>query len=104
MQQSNIGPELFRDAGIAQGKKVGLVGWKLMAPIYGTPDMFDLPCFIVDAAKKAAGSGVLVNATDLFIHPAYGVRAVNDPDTIAWLEFGAAWAGAAVGKMDRHKR
>ncbi len=91
--------DLLGEAGVATGKKVGVVGWKLMAPMYGGPDMFDVPHYIVECAKKVAGNENVANATDIFIHPGYGVRTVNGADEIAWFEYGAAWAGAAVQNM-----
>lgn len=87
---------IFEEAGMAPGSKTGLVGWKLMYPRYGTKETFDIPAYIADAAKKVVGSGNAENATDLFIHPEYGVRVINTADDIAYYEFGAAYASQTV--------
>ena len=54
-------PQLLQDAGISSGKTLGLVGWKLFT---GSADdrsqMFDLPAFIVDAIRQAAGPQAVV--------------------------------------------
>lgn len=88
--------EILKKLGIVNGDKVGIVGWKLMYPRYGTKDVFDVPAYLVDAARRAVGSGSVENATDLFIHPAYGVRIVNTADDIALYEFGAAYASETL--------
>lgn len=88
---------LLAAAGVGPKKKVGIAGWKLMAPVYGTRDMFDAPSFIVDSVRELAGRDMVENATDLFIHPGYGVRTVNGADEIAWFEYGAATQNMLAG-------
>lgn len=91
--------ELFAEEGIKDGMKTGIVGWKLMYPRYGNEYMFDTPSYIVEAVRKNAGMGHVFNATDLFIHPEYGIRIVHTAAEIAALEFGAAYASDAVHRM-----
>lgn len=91
-------PELLRQAGIAPGKRTGLVGWKLFT---GAADdaltMFDLPAFIVDAIRQAAGPDTaLCNATGLFISPDTGVRTTNNANELAHYEYGANLASTAI--------
>jgi hypothetical protein len=74
------------------------VGWKLFT---GSADdrsqMFDLPAFIVDAIRQAAGpQAVVVNATALFIAPDGGVRTVNSANELAHYEYGANLASTAI--------
>ena len=46
----------------------------------------------------------MVNATDIFIHPQYGIRVRNTADDIAFFEFGATYASDAVQQMLLHAR
>lgn len=91
--------ELFIEIGIGRCHKVGIVGWKLMYPVYGTRYMFDVPWFIVESVRKIAENENVFNVTDLFIHPDYGIRVINDVHEIALLEFGATYASDAVQKI-----
>ena len=84
--------ELLRRAGIAEGQKVGLAGWKL----FRHPGLFDVPSFIADAVRSAVGTkGSVVNATGIFIGDG-GARTTNCADEIAHYEYGAALAWDCV--------
>ncbi|MCI8821292.1 MAG: M24 family metallopeptidase [Lachnospiraceae bacterium] len=96
--------EILAEEGLREGVKTGIVGWKLMYPRYGHERMFDVPSYIVEAVQKAAGKEQVSNATDLFIHPEYGVRMVHTAAEIAALEFGAAYASDAVRRMLAYMR
>lgn len=91
--------DILSEIGLTKSHKVGMVGWKLIYPVYGSPDMFDVPSLIVEGAVKLVGAENLVNATDLFIHPEYGIRVINNADEIAYYQFGAAYASDAVQNM-----
>lgn len=80
--------EILRDAGIAAGARVGIVGWK------AHPDRtwLEAPAFLVDALRRivgAGGSGVVDGATDLLIDPADGLRVINEAAQIAAFEHAA---------------
>lgn len=92
-------PEIFAEEGLKEGRKTGIVGWKLMYPRYGHERMFDVPSYIVDAVERTVGKEHMSNATDLFIHPEYGIRTMHTAAEIAALEFGAAYASDAVRRM-----
>lgn len=85
--------QLLREAGIAPGKRTGLVGWKLFtSTAEETSHMFDLPSYVVEAVREIAGGpAFLRNATSLFIG-AEGVRTTNNANEIAHYEYGAALA------------
>lgn len=89
--------ELLEQAGVVPGKRIGLAGWKLFtSPIEETQDMFDIPAYIVQAIRAAAGEGAsLVNATGLFIGE-NGVRTTNNANEIAHYEYGAALASDSM--------
>lgn len=96
--------DVLAECGIARGMKIGMVGWKLLSPVHGASDMLDVPHYVARAVEKLAGDNAPVNATDLFIHPEYGVRTVNDADEIAYFEYGAAYASDAVRRLLRELR
>ena len=88
----------LQEAGVAAEKRIGLAGWKLFT---GAADdraqMFDLPAFIVDAIRQAAGPQArLTNATGIFIDPASGARVTNNANELAHYEYGANLASTAI--------
>ncbi len=94
--------ELLASAGIAPGAKVGLIGWKMFTDERGQvdEDLFCVPHFIVEAARRTVGaSGALINAAHLLIRPEDGLRVVHDADSVAFYEYGAAYASEAVRTM-----
>lgn len=91
--------DILSEIGINHTHRVGVVGWKLIYPVYGTKDMFDVPAFMVDSIRKIVKKDNLQNASDLFIHPEYGLRVINNADEIAYFEFGATYASDAVQQI-----
>lgn len=94
--------ELLADAGLRAGQRIGAVGWKSFGP--GDPgaseDWLDLPEFIARAVREIAGdSGRVVNATDLFINPQDGLRAINEVDQLAVFEFAASHASGGLRRV-----
>ncbi|ADO49649.1 M24 family metallopeptidase [[Enterobacter] lignolyticus] len=90
--------DLLREAGIDRDKTLGLAGWKLFTGCgEAVQGMFDLPSFMVDAIREAAGGGaVLRNATGIFISPDGGARTVNNANELAHYEYGANLASTAI--------
>lgn len=90
--------QLFQEAGVAGGKRVGLAGWKLFTgAVDDRARMFDLPAFIVDAIREAAGpQASITNATGIFIDPASGARITNNANELAHYEYGANLASTAI--------
>lgn len=91
--------DILKEIGINTSHKVGVVGWKLLYPVQESRNMFDTPSFITDGLRDVVGDENVINATDLFIHPGYGVRITNSANEIAFYEFGAAYASDAVQQM-----
>ncbi len=103
--------DLFEQAGIKKGMRVGLAGWKLFTPRHGRDwqAMFCVPAFIAQSLIAIAGAEAVTNATGLFIDPETGLRIVNEPEQAAVFAYGAAiagqsvcnvWENAAVGKSE----
>ena len=95
-------PRLLAEAGLKSGMTIGAVGWKSFSSgdPGATEDWLDLPEFIARAVREAAGErGRVVNATDLFINPADGLRALNDVDQLAAFEFAATHASQGLRQV-----
>jgi Xaa-Pro aminopeptidase len=84
--------ELFREAGIKRGMKVGVAGWK-----HYTQDDFtrpslaiEIPSYLVDALRQTTGSRTNVtNANDLLTDPKNGLRNTHSANEISVFEFAA---------------
>lgn len=91
--------EIFREAGIEAGQRVGLVGWKYFdereTP---TPQTWiEVPSFITDTLRQTTGDTAnVVNTTSIFMNPRDGLRIVNEVEQLAAFEFSATWASQAV--------
>ena len=77
---------------------IGAAGWKWFEPseVDDPETTLDLPAFVADPLRAR---GKVVNATDLFMHPAHGLRARVDAAGIARLEFANHMAAAALRRM-----
>ncbi|UOQ85793.1 M24 family metallopeptidase [Gracilibacillus salinarum] len=92
---------LFESAGILKDMQVGMVGWKLFtSSLEDNKQLYDVPFFIVDTVQKMVSeSGIVKNATDLFINPDQGVRTKMNANEIAHYEFGATLASSRMLNM-----
>jgi Xaa-Pro aminopeptidase len=88
--------EILGDEGIGPGSRVGVIGWKT----YADPAQSDLPAYLVDELRSIVGPGGSVrNATDLFIHPANGLRIISEPDQIAQFEWASCQTSQGVRNL-----
>jgi hypothetical protein len=87
--------EILRSEGIAAGRRVGLVGWKLFADRAAS----DVPAFIVDELRAICGAGNVENATDLLIGAADGLRVINEPEQLALFEYAACHTSQGVREL-----
>lgn len=96
--------DVLRDAGIARGDSIGIVGWKYLEPEeWDGPAAFFVPQHLVAMLHAIAG-GEIADVTHLLMHPQRGDRSVADADQIAQFEWGAARASAAVQRLVRAAR
>jgi Xaa-Pro aminopeptidase len=86
-------------AAIPAGATVGAAGWKWFgADEVADPDTtLDLPAFLADPIRARAAR--VLNATALFMHPAYGLRTRADAAEIARFEFAGQMAGRALQRL-----
>ncbi|PAE17346.1 Xaa-Pro aminopeptidase [Virgibacillus sp. 7505] len=98
MQTDKTFAELIASAGIKEGMRVGIAGWKMFTSSYeDNQQLFDTPYFIVNAVKELVkDSGSVLNATSLFIHPGTGARTLMNANEIAHYEFGASLASSRI--------
>lgn len=98
--------QVFRDAGLRAGMRVGTVGWKYFdTREVARPELWlEIPSFIADVLRAlledpVAGPARVVNATHLFMDPSDGLRAVSDVDQLAYFECAAAFASQSMRDM-----
>lgn len=91
-------PDILADAVPARAQ-AGAAGWKWWEPgeVDDPATTLDLPAFVADPLRARAAR--VENATDLFMHPAHGLRARVDAGEIARLEFSNHMAAAALRRM-----
>ena len=87
--------DILAAEGLAKGTRVGLVGWKT----YTQPWMSDMPAYIVDTIREACGADNVVNATGLLIDAQDGLRVINEPEQIAYLEWAASHVSDGVRRL-----
>lgn len=95
----NDGPisSYFENAGLKEGLKVGVVGWKLFTSKVGQNNTyFDVPSFLIDALKEVVGSKNLSNQTELLIGSRFGARVTNNANEIAHYEFWSQLASQGI--------
>jgi creatinase/prolidase-like protein len=93
--------EILGEEGIGSGSRVGLCGWKS----YTDPAMSDVPAYLVDELRATVGSaGSVVNATDLFIDPADGLRVANEVEQLAAFEWASCHTSEGVRSLLRGLR
>lgn len=105
MEHGKTLEELFAYAGVREGEVLAAVGWKMFTRPGGAVrrDMICVPSFVIEAVKTVIGAtGKVLNGTDLFVHPEYGMRVIHDVDAIAALEYGAAYASEGVKQQLSH--
>ncbi len=82
--------------GIGPGCRVGVAGWKAQAD----RRWLETPAFVIDGLRAAVGEeGLVENAGDLFSDPASGLRATNEPDQLALMEYAACQTSEGIKRM-----
>jgi len=93
--------DILAGEGIGAGSRVGCAGWKYYteAEVPDPAHALELPAFIVDLLRSLVGHDAVVNATDLFMHADYGLRAKCSVAEIAFLEYAGVRASEAMKRM-----
>jgi len=88
--------EILADEGVAQGSRVGVIGWKT----YASRETIEVPAYVVDELRRMTGaSGAVENATDLLIDAADGLRVINEVEQLAALEHAACRTSGGVRSL-----
>ncbi len=88
--------EILKECGIDAHSRVGAAGWKPLAP----PQRVDLPAFLADELRFAAGYENVVNATRLLIE----LRQEAAPQEIAFFEWTQTLASEGMKRVLRSIR
>ena len=97
-ESANIA-EILSACGISKGAKVAAIGWKPVTSLdHGFPaGAVDMPEFIAAEIRKLIGpDGKLVNAADILMNPANGLRAISNADQLALFEFSATFSSQGL--------
>ena len=89
-------------AGLRAGQRLGIAGWKSFDEREASDPAraLEIPAFIVEVLAEIVGDrDRLFNATDIFMHPATGLRAISDVDQLASFEFAATHTSQAVRNL-----
>jgi hypothetical protein len=92
---------IFAEEGIGLGSTVGCVGWKYFLDTERDNAAYalDLPSYIIDTLRDLAGRDHVVNATDVFMHPGYGLRSFCSAADIAYFEYTNVKASESLKRM-----
>jgi hypothetical protein len=86
---------ILAEEGIGADTRVGLIGWKT----YAEPWMTDLPAYLVDTVRGICGADNVSNETGLLIDAQDGLRVINEPEQIAYLEWAACHVSDGVRRL-----
>ncbi|MBL8234302.1 MAG: hypothetical protein JNL98_37745 [Bryobacterales bacterium] len=87
--------EILNGESIGEGSRIGCAGWKY----YGEPHALDLPAYIADTLRSLASHHAVTDATDLLMHPGYGLRTSSSAAEIAFFEYTNVKASEAMKRI-----
>ena len=89
---------LLRNAGLGNGMKIGLAGWKGFETEEGAfdPHWFETPHYLVSELRRF---GAVSNAALLFMNPVDGLRVLHEPEQIACLEYASTKSSSAIRRF-----
>ena len=104
MHTKEILNEAFLSAGIGDGSRIGLIGWKYFSVDESqNPDsMFDIPHYIVEKLSNCVGSDMIENATAFMIDPIRGLRTTLDVNELTVLELAGTKSSRGVYNLLTH--
>jgi Xaa-Pro aminopeptidase len=93
--------EILAEEGIGKGSRVGAVGYKYFSQSEQAKaaQALDIPSYLADTLRDLAGYENVTNATEIFMHPGYGLRARCTASEIAYFEYSNGQAAEAVKRM-----
>ena len=93
--------EVFAGEGIGESSAVGCVGWKYFSDAEHPDSVhaITLPAYLVDTLRELAGWERVVDATDMLMHPAHGLRTFCSVSEIAAFEYTGVLASEGMKRM-----
>lgn len=93
----------LRAAGLSKGMKIGLASWKGFESEDGVfdPTWIEAPHYLVLALQEF---GEVSNAALLFMHPAHGLRAINEVEQLACFEVAATRTSNGIRRFIHNAR
>lgn len=94
--------DILSAAGLGAGQRLGIAGWKSFDAREASDPAraLEIPAFIAEVLADIVGDREkLYNASDIFMHPASGLRAINDVDQLAYFEFAATYTSQALRNL-----
>ncbi len=96
--------DVVREAGVGNGDRVGVVGWKYLEPeeTFAELPSFFAPAVLIDALRHIVDDdAAVVDAGAVLMHSGSGLRARNEVEQIAAFEWAASRASCAVLRIVR---
>ncbi|WEK34533.1 MAG: hypothetical protein P0Y53_18765 [Candidatus Pseudobacter hemicellulosilyticus] len=92
---------ILKSEGIQPGSRVGCIGWKYFtAAEFPEPELaIELPAIIVDVLRSLCGREQVVNASDILLSPAYGLKASCSVYEIAQFELSNIMASEGMKRL-----
>ena len=93
--------EILAEEGIGPSARVGAVGYKYFeaAEHPDAAHALDIPSYLADTLRNLTVPDNVFNATDLLMHPGYGLRAKCTPCEISSFEYTNGQAAESVKRM-----
>lgn len=94
--------DMLADAGIANGMRLAVAGWKYFGPSEAEePESWlEIPSYLADALRTLVGrTGNVSNAGALFMDPEGGLRSLLELEELARMEFAACHTSEAVKRV-----
>lgn len=90
--------EIFQSADIRKSSHIGIIGWKYFISIecINPSQTFEIPHYIIQELLNLTGMENLHNASDLMIHPEYGLRIALDLKELIYHEIAGTKASQKV--------
>lgn len=93
--------KILSDFNVKPGVKIGCVGWKYYdTALIDNAYASDLPAYIIDLLRDLTGDKRCVaNATEIFMNPKDGLRAINEAEQIAMFEYASIRTSEATRNL-----
>ena len=90
--------EIYQSTGIQKNSRIGIIGWKYFIPVESTnpSQTFEVPYYLVHVLVDLVNYENLKNASDLMIHPDYGLRVALDVKELIFHEVAGTKASRKV--------